>query len=73
MGRPPARGSNELWTPTVSAALAPALAAAWLLMGVPHANAFDLQGHRGARGLMPENTLAGFTHALALRNHDHGG
>lgn len=28
--------------------------------------AFDLQGHRGARGLRPENTLAGFAHALAI-------
>jgi glycerophosphoryl diester phosphodiesterase len=28
--------------------------------------AFDLQGHRGARGLRPENTLAGFAHALGL-------
>ncbi len=27
---------------------------------------FDLQGHRGARGLRPENTLAGFAFALAL-------
>ena len=27
---------------------------------------FDLQGHRGARGLYPENTLAGFRGALAL-------
>jgi len=27
---------------------------------------FDLQGHRGARGLRPENTLAAFTHALAI-------
>lgn len=27
---------------------------------------FDLQGHRGARGLRPENTLAGFAHALAI-------
>ena len=27
---------------------------------------FDLQGHRGARGLFPENTLAGFRGALAL-------
>jgi len=26
----------------------------------------DVQGHRGARGLRPENTLAGFEHALAL-------
>jgi glycerophosphoryl diester phosphodiesterase len=27
---------------------------------------FDLQGHRGARGLWPENTLAGFEHTVAL-------
>jgi len=27
---------------------------------------FDLQGHRGARGLKPENTLAGFAFALEL-------
>jgi glycerophosphoryl diester phosphodiesterase len=29
------------------------------------AQAFDVQGHRGARGLAPENTLAGFRAALA--------
>jgi glycerophosphoryl diester phosphodiesterase len=28
--------------------------------------AFDLQGHRGARGLFPENTLEGFRAALAV-------
>jgi len=28
--------------------------------------AFDLQGHRGARGLAPENTLAGFARALQI-------
>jgi glycerophosphoryl diester phosphodiesterase len=28
-------------------------------------HAFDLQGHRGARGLRPENTLAAFSFALA--------
>jgi glycerophosphoryl diester phosphodiesterase len=28
--------------------------------------AFDLQGHRGARGLAPENTMAAFRAALAL-------
>jgi glycerophosphoryl diester phosphodiesterase len=27
---------------------------------------FDLQGHRGARGLWPENTLAGFARTLGL-------
>ena len=30
------------------------------------ANAFDLQGHRGARGLAPENTLEGFALALSI-------
>ncbi|MDB5965184.1 MAG: glycerophosphodiester phosphodiesterase [Polaromonas sp.] len=30
------------------------------------ASAFDLQGHRGARGLAPENTLAAFEHALKV-------
>jgi glycerophosphoryl diester phosphodiesterase len=30
------------------------------------AGAVDLQGHRGARGLAPENTLAGFRRALEL-------
>ena len=30
------------------------------------AQAFELQGHRGARGLMPENTLAGFAKALSI-------
>ena len=30
------------------------------------AQAFDLQGHRGARGLAPENTLPAFERALAL-------
>ena len=28
---------------------------------------FDLQGHRGARGLKPENTLPGFEAALDLQ------
>src|ERR1700687_3226081 len=30
------------------------------------ANAFDLQGHRGARGLAPENTLEAFATALKI-------
>ena len=33
--------------------------------GTP-AQAFDLQGHRGARGLAPENTLEGFALALSI-------
>ena len=31
---------------------------------------FDLQGHRGARGLAPENTLVAFARALSLGRHD---
>lgn len=27
---------------------------------------FDLQGHRGCRGILPENTIQGFCHALEL-------
>jgi glycerophosphoryl diester phosphodiesterase len=30
------------------------------------ASALDIQGHRGARGLKPENTLPAFAHALSL-------
>lgn len=33
----------------------------FLLMQIP---SFDWQGHRGARGLMPENTIPAFLHAL---------
>ncbi len=44
---------------------------AWLVgvalaSGAWAAAAFDLQGHRGARGLAPENTLAGFRQALVV-------
>lgn len=42
------------WTPLIAALFA---------IG---AGAFDLQGHRGARGLAPENTLAAFQRALDL-------
>src|SRR5438067_7579133 len=30
------------------------------------ASAFDLEGHRGGRGLAPENTMAAFRKALAI-------
>lgn len=33
---------------------------------MPHHNTFDLQGHRGCRGLMPENTIPAMLHALEL-------
>jgi glycerophosphoryl diester phosphodiesterase len=48
---------------TLSALLCTALLSALL---PPPAMAFDLQGHRGARGLAPENTLAGFRAALDI-------
>ncbi len=39
---------------------------ALLLLVSQAAIAFDLQGHRGARGLTPENTLASFAKALSI-------
>lgn len=41
------------------------IAIALLACGL-HAAAFDLQGHRGARGLAPENTLPGLALALGI-------
>lgn len=41
-------------------------AAGLLVAGIAPASAFDLQGHRGARGLEPENTLPAFARALTL-------
>jgi glycerophosphoryl diester phosphodiesterase len=40
--------------------------AAVLLMIAGAASGLDLQGHRGARGLLPENTLPAFAYALTL-------
>ena len=40
------------------------IAAAMIASG--SASAFDLQGHRGARGLAPENTIKAFTRALEI-------
>ena len=40
------------------------LAALWLALVAVTAAAFDLQGHRGARGLAPENSLAAFELAI---------
>src|SRR5438105_12746951 len=45
-------------TPLIGAAAAALIAMA--------ASAFDLEGHRGARGLAPENTLAAFKRALSI-------
>jgi glycerophosphoryl diester phosphodiesterase len=48
------------------AASALAAGAAVWLASVVSAAAFDLQGHRGARGLAPENTLPAFGTALSI-------
>lgn len=48
------------------AALAPLAAFVVSLSLALSAHAFDLQGHRGARGLAPENSLAAFERALRL-------
>ncbi len=45
---------------------AAALLTLFLAMSVTQADALDLQGHRGARGLLPENTLPAFARALAI-------
>jgi glycerophosphoryl diester phosphodiesterase len=37
-----------------------------LVQATANPRAFDLQGHRGGRGLWPENTLQGFAEALTL-------
>ena len=39
-----------------------------LLLNMPNYSQrnIDIQGHRGARGLYPENTIAGFIHAIKL-------
>src|SRR6478735_8562480 len=42
------------------------LLAASLILFISAAHAFDLQGHRGARGLAPENTLPAFETALKV-------
>src|SRR5215212_6877054 len=43
-----------------------ALGCAFWMVGTMSAAAFDLQAHRGGRGLAPENTLAAFRQAMAL-------
>ncbi len=48
------------------AAAAATLTAVALTAAMQQVAAFDLQGHRGARGLEPENTLAGFGKALEI-------
>lgn len=57
----PARAAQSAPEPGPEAAPAPESAAS-----EPAPPAFDLRGYRGARGLAPENTLAGIDQALAV-------
>ena len=50
----------------ISATIPILAAAIWIPASV---TAFEAQGHRGARGLMPENTIAGFARAVAAGVH----
>ncbi|MDP2332358.1 MAG: glycerophosphodiester phosphodiesterase [Reyranella sp.] len=60
----PAR-RRRFWPRIPTSRIASLACAIWAAsLGI--AAAFDLQGHRGARGLAPENTLAGFKVALDL-------
>jgi len=62
------RSLRSLRSSAFSALKSPAPPVALLLFAAPllAGQAFDLQGHRGARGLAPENTLAAFARALSL-------
>jgi glycerophosphoryl diester phosphodiesterase len=42
------------------------IATGWIALAPFAAAALDLQGHRGSRGLAPENTLAAFAEALSI-------
>ena len=50
----------------MSVPFAPLAVAASIALAATNASAFDLEGHRGARGLAPENTLAAFKQALSI-------
>jgi glycerophosphoryl diester phosphodiesterase len=57
--------TRSLGLPRVCLWLTWGLASLAALLPATAASAFDLQGHRGARGIAPENTLAAFRAALA--------
>ncbi len=61
------RASRFAWTRIPGRWCAAHLFCILLALLIPAAAAaLDLQGHRGARGLAPENTLAGFARALEI-------
>jgi glycerophosphoryl diester phosphodiesterase len=70
IARPPAYASSmPRPRPHRKHRLLHAALAASLALTAQAACAFDLQGHRGARGLAPENTLPAFATALRLGVH----
>src|SRR6185503_16648952 len=64
-GVPEFQSTHGRLTTSVRLRLAPLLFLVLAFLALP-AHSFDLQGHRGARGLAPENTLPAFERALAL-------
>lgn len=54
------------WSRTVRARLAAWAAGALVMTASGYVSALDLQGHRGARGLYPENSLAAFEAAIQI-------
>src|SRR5450432_3779875 len=70
-GRPPVHeGRHPAGTTTMTlsslSTLRPLMAACLGFMLISTAHAFDLQAHRGGRGLQPENTLASFENATKM-------
>src|SRR5882724_3134447 len=61
----PRRTPPPCWRPIPIPRLASLVCAIWAA-SVTAAAAFDLQAHRGGRGLAPESTLAAFRNAVAL-------
>src|SRR5262245_63622673 len=63
--RRPLDASARAWSAPMAKITAAAIVAVSFVL-CSAAVAFDLQGHRGARGLAPENTLPAFTMALSI-------
>src|SRR5262249_40633032 len=63
--RQPLDAAARAWSASMAKVTAAAIVAVSFVL-CSAAVAFDLQGHRGARGLAPENTLAAFSTALLI-------
>ncbi len=60
------RNFKQVLITQVTPAIAKLLMLAAISLTAHTAHAFDLQAHRGGRGLLPENTLASFENALRM-------